>query len=123
MSWPYGAPACSGRHDRSDTECEVAANALDINPSFEAASDGDDYIEGNGGSDVIFGNLGQDDIIGDNSSLFTLDTDDERQPAGEDIIFGGAGTDIDRNDIGDATIDGDFVIDDGHQTATRAMPM
>jgi len=77
---------------------------LEYNASFEALTDGDDYIEGNGGDDVIFGNLGQDDIIGDNSSLFTLDTRDERLPAGEDIIFGGAGTNIDHNDIGDATI-------------------
>jgi Ca2+-binding RTX toxin-like protein len=69
----------------------VTREILDITPSFEAVDDGDDYIEGNGGSDVIFGNLGQDDIIGDNSSLFTLDTRDERLPAGEDIIFGGSG--------------------------------
>ncbi len=37
-------------------------------PSTEAATDGDDYIEGNGGNDVIFGNLGQDDIIGGSST-------------------------------------------------------
>ncbi|MDH4157891.1 MAG: matrixin family metalloprotease [candidate division Zixibacteria bacterium] len=78
---------------------------LDYTPSFEADTDGDDYIEGNGGNDVIFGNLGQDDIVGDNSSLFTLNEYDERLPAGQDIIFGGAGTNIDRNDIGDATVD------------------
>jgi Ca2+-binding RTX toxin-like protein len=59
--------------------------------SFEATTDGDDYIEGNGGHDVIFGNLGQDDIIGGSSSLFSLITPDLR-PDGEDIIFGGAGT-------------------------------
>jgi len=79
---------------------------LDYNPSFEAASDGDDYIEGNGGADVIFGNLGQDDIVGDNSSLFSLDTRDERLPHGSDIIFGGAGERIDRNaEVTDANRD------------------
>ncbi|MHC1764378.1 MAG: hypothetical protein AB9869_08735 [Verrucomicrobiia bacterium] len=83
---------------------QVARNRLVITPSFEAASDGDDYIEGNGGDDVIFGNLGQDDIIGDNSSLFTLDTRDERLPHGRDIVFGGAGIDIDRNDLGNALL-------------------
>ena len=41
-----------------------------MHPSFEATTDGDDYIEGNGGDDVIFGNLGQDDIIGGSSDLF-----------------------------------------------------
>ena len=90
---------------------------LDIMPSFEAVSDGDDYIEGNGGDDVIFGNLGQDDIVGDNSSLYSLDTIDERTPSGTDFIFGGAGTEIDRNNIGDATIDVDGIITtdtDGH---------
>ena len=45
---------------------------LDVIPSFELATDGDDYIEGNGGADVIFGNLGQDDIIGGSSMLFGL---------------------------------------------------
>jgi Ca2+-binding RTX toxin-like protein len=69
---------------------------LDIIPSFEAATDGDDYIEGNGGDDVIFGNLGQDDIIGGSSSLFTLTTR-ELRPDGADIIFGGAGTRINHN--------------------------
>ena len=53
-------------------------NLLVVTASFEAASDGDDYIEGNGGDDVIFGNLGQDDIVGGSSTLFSLDTVDER---------------------------------------------
>jgi len=35
-----------------------------VRPSFEAATDGDDYIEGGGWQRRIFGNLGQDDIIG-----------------------------------------------------------
>ncbi len=107
---PYGAQrVANGTIDLTPT-LNAARKTLDVNPSFEAASDGDDYIEGNGGDDVIFGNLGQDDIIGDNSSLFTLDDYEERLPAGSDIIFGGAGTDIGRNDIGDATIDADGVI-------------
>jgi len=106
-----------GTLDLTPETTGVARNTLDYHASVEAGSDGDDYIEGNGGSDVIFGNLGQDDIVGDNSSLFTLDTRDERLPHGADIIFGGAGTDIGRNDIGDATIDGEGVITtdvDGH---------
>jgi len=75
------------------------SNALLLNPSFEAATDGDDYIEGNGGNDVVFGGLGQDDIIGGSSNLFTLDAYDER-PDGSDLIFGGAGTDAGRSDPG-----------------------
>jgi Ca2+-binding RTX toxin-like protein len=76
-----------------------ASNNLVINPSFEAATDGDDYIEGGGGSDVIFGGLGQDDIIGGSSDLYTLTTAAMR-PDGSDLIFGGAGTHIGRNDAG-----------------------
>jgi Ca2+-binding RTX toxin-like protein len=87
----------------------VPRNKLVITPSFEAATDGDDYIEGNGGNDVIFGNLGQDDIIGGNSNLFTLTTPAMR-PEGADMIFGGAGTNIARNDLGDATLDNNGVI-------------
>jgi len=84
----------------------VDENELEITPSFEKAeTDGDDYIEGNGGDDTVFGNLGQDDIVGDNSSLFSLDREDERQPAGADLLFGGAGLAIDRNDDGDASVD------------------
>ena len=71
----------------------------------EAASDGDDYMEGNGGSDLMYGGLGQDDMIGGSSALFGLTTEDERPDVG-DIIFGGAGIDIARNYEGDATIDG-----------------
>ncbi|RLQ23593.1 LEPR-XLL domain-containing protein [Seongchinamella sediminis] len=56
---------------------------------FEAATDGDDYIEGNGGEDLLFGGLGQDDIIGGSSDLFGL-TDPEDRPDGSDIIYGGA---------------------------------
>ena len=62
-------------------------------PSFEAATDGQDYIEGGGGNDVIFGGLGQDDIVGGSSNFFSLTTPNKR-PDGDDIIFGGAGTQI-----------------------------
>jgi Ca2+-binding RTX toxin-like protein len=82
-----------------------ASNLLLINPSFEAATDGDDYIEGNGGNDVIFGNLGQDDIIGGSSNLFSLSTPALR-PDGSDLIFGGAGKAVARNDAGDLSAAG-----------------
>ncbi|MBI3917574.1 MAG: hypothetical protein HY322_11275 [Betaproteobacteria bacterium] len=89
---------------------------LSVVASFEAGTDGEDYIEGGGGNDVIFGGLGQDDIVGGSSSFYSLDNSDvdletspllHRRPDGDDIIFGGAGTNIARNDIGDATITGD----------------
>jgi Ca2+-binding RTX toxin-like protein len=85
---------------------------LTVNGSFEtAATDGDDYIEGNGGNDVIFGNLGQDDIIGGSSNLFSLTTPGLR-PDGLDLIFGGAGTDISHNNLGDASLNqaGDTIV-------------
>jgi Ca2+-binding RTX toxin-like protein len=92
----------SGPIDLTPTLTGVTApGALELpffRPSVEAASDGDDYIEGNGGDDVIFGNLGQDDIIGGNSSLFTLDERDER-PDGSDTIFGGSGERIDHDHV------------------------
>ena len=74
-----------------------AYSELQVVPSFEAESDGDDYIEGNGGNDVIFGNLGQDDVLGGSSDLFGLsdpsdpDADRDLRPDGSDLIFGGAG--------------------------------
>jgi len=73
--------------------------ALVVLPSFEAATDGDDYIEGNGGHDVVFGGLGQDDIIGGSSSLFSLASPTQR-PDVADLLFGGAGTEILRNHDG-----------------------
>jgi Ca2+-binding RTX toxin-like protein len=74
----------------------------------EAATDGDDYMEGSGGSDLMYGGLGQDDMIGGSSALFGLDDPDTAvaetlRPDGSDIIFGGAGIDTDRNDVGDTT--------------------
>ncbi|WP_306372490.1 hypothetical protein [Roseisalinus antarcticus] len=81
----------------------TADGTLTVQPSTEAATDGDDYIEGNGGSDVIFGNLGQDDIVGGSSSMFGRDTA-ARRPDGADLIFGGAGLRIARNDLGDSSL-------------------
>ena len=76
--------------------------------SFEAATDGEDYLEGNAGNDRIFGGLGQDDIVGGSSDFFSLVSPDLRPdgvptPAswyapgddrGADVLFGGAGTQI-----------------------------
>jgi len=88
---------------------------LDIVPSFEAATDGQDYIEGNAGDDVIFGNLGQDDIVGGSSEFFSLNAANhpasggaELRPDGDDLVFGGAGTRTGRNDdshLGTADVD------------------
>ena len=61
---------CTGTA-RQDEICDPVG-ALVVHPSFEAASDGSDYIEGNGGDDTIFGGLGQDDIVGDSSDLYGL---------------------------------------------------
>ena len=70
---------------------------IDIVPSFEALTDGEDYIEGNGGNDIVFGGLGQDDILGGSSDFFSLTTP-ARRPDGSDMLYGGAGTREDRND-------------------------
>ncbi len=82
-----------------------AGTELPVNASRDRASDGDDYIEGNGGNDVIFGNQGQDDIVGGNSGLFGLLLASER-PDGEDLIFGGSGTRIALDDPGDVSTTG-----------------
>ncbi|UUZ54428.1 hypothetical protein LP419_39775 [Massilia sp. H-1] len=70
----------------------LADGSLSVQASVEnLATDGDDYIEGNGGNDVIFGNLGQDDIIGGSSNMFSLTTADRRtEGTGADLLFGGA---------------------------------
>jgi Ca2+-binding RTX toxin-like protein len=96
-----GPPTDFGADRAAPTGLEGIGD-LTVRASFEAATDGDDYIEGNGGNDVIFGNLGQDDIVGGSSDLYGL-TEATQRPDGNDIIFGGAGTDIARNHIGDAT--------------------
>jgi hypothetical protein len=81
-----------------------ATNSLVVRPSFDAATDGQDYIEGGGGNDILFGNQGQDDLVGGSSDMFNLATRAQR-PDGSDLIFGGSGTQIARSAIGDATID------------------
>jgi Ca2+-binding RTX toxin-like protein len=95
---------------------DPVTGAMTLPPSFEAATDGADYIEGNGGNDLILGGLGQDDVIGGSSDLFTLTTPAMR-PDGSDVVFGGAGTRIARNDPGDTTAgghaaDADYVLGD-----------
>ena len=70
---------------------------LTIYPSVDRATDGEDYIEGNGGNDLIFGGLGQDDIVGGSSDFFSLTTPVLR-PDGSDLLFGGSGTLSGRND-------------------------
>ena len=72
---------------------------LHVRPSFDAATDGDDYVEGGGGADAIFGNLGQDDLIGGSSGLFGL-TDKTMRPDASDLVFGGSGTATARNEAG-----------------------
>jgi Ca2+-binding RTX toxin-like protein len=82
-----------------------ASNLLVVMPSVEAATDGDDYIEGGGENDVVFGNLGQDDIIGGNSNQHGLTLHSQRGD-GADLLFGGAGLDLARNDAGDTSSTG-----------------
>jgi Ca2+-binding RTX toxin-like protein len=87
-----------------DNSVTVTRWELDIVASFDATTDGDDYIEGNGGSDTIFGNLGQDDIVGGSSSLFTLN-DRLLRPDVADTIFGGSGTAIQHNALAEDVTD------------------
>ena len=95
-------------HPGSVDVCDYTGD-LDIVPSFEASTDGQDYIEGNGGYDILFGGLGQDDIVGGNSDMFSL-TDVNLRPDSADLIFGGAGTKIDRNTFAPPS-DGSLVTD------------
>ena len=112
----------SGQTQVSPSLSPVDAYTLSITASFDAETDGDDYIEGNGGSDVIFGNLGQDDIIGGSSSLFTLATP-ELRPDADDILFGGSGTEIEHNELLGDTLDEndpDTIIPSGDEHARDA---
>ncbi len=72
-------------------------DVLVVMPSTEAATDGDDYVEGGGGRDVVFGNLGRDDLVGGSSDMFSLDSMGLR-PDDSDLVFGGAGLRNGRND-------------------------
>jgi len=94
--------------DLSDPIIKDVVGPLTVVASFEAATDGEDYIEGGGGRDVVFGGLGQDDIVGGSSSFFSL-VDPENRPDSDDWLFGGAGTQIARNNgfDPDADTDGD----------------
>jgi Ca2+-binding RTX toxin-like protein len=126
---PRRAPASA--IDLTPTLSESAPGELSepfFTPSFDAATDGDDYIEGNGGDDALFGNLGQDDLVGGSSSLFTLSDPDsagERdgvdrglRPDGADLIFGGSGTRIER----EATVgEGDAIFADRHARDSDAI--
>ena len=108
------APALAG----ASLVCDYVGD-LDVVASFEAATDGEDYIEGDAGNDVIFGGLGQDDIVGGSSSFFGLNAVNDAlagaatagadlRPDGADLIFGGAGGRIGRNDdshLGGADVD------------------
>ena len=91
------------RDGSTDTGTSLVVHPAD-RAGDDHTGDGDDYIEGNGDDDVIFGGLGQDDIVGDSSDLFGLASTGAAAD-GADLIFGGAGTEIERNDIGAATID------------------
>ncbi|MDQ3439988.1 MAG: hypothetical protein M3478_06510, partial [Planctomycetota bacterium] len=73
--------------------------------SVSNATDGDDYMEGNGGADSMFGDLGQDDMVGGSSDLFGLTTPAMR-PDGADLMYGGDGTDTGRNTLGDTSATG-----------------
>ena len=86
---------------RTSTGPNDPLGPLTLSPSFDAASDGNDYVEGGGGNDVIFGNQGQDDLIGGSSSQFGLGTKALR-PDGSDTIFGGSGTAISLDNAGAA---------------------
>jgi Ca2+-binding RTX toxin-like protein len=91
---------------------------LTVVPSFEAASDGEDYIEGGGGCDVIFGGLGQDDLVGGSSTFFSL-VDPDMRPDVSDMIFGGSGEQIDR--LNESLPDDDTVEVDRHSRDADAI--
>jgi Ca2+-binding RTX toxin-like protein len=87
--------------------------------SVDAATDGNDYVEGNAGNDIILGNLGQDILIGGSSDLFGLDTSSKRAD-GEDIIFGGSGNQLERNNTAEGlhARDADLILGDNARVAT-----
>ncbi|MDA8435365.1 MAG: hypothetical protein M0Z98_05210, partial [Actinomycetales bacterium] len=97
-----GAPVTGGATGRVGAHRNSAGDLV-LLPSFEAPTDGSDYIEGGGGSDVVFGGLGADDIIGGSSDLFSLDATGAdgiaQRTDGGDLLFGGAGTRAARSDL------------------------
>ena len=87
---------CSGTPG-SSWSATTSATSTSSPSSDGVATDGEDYIEGNGGRDVIFGGLGQDDIVGGSSDFFSL-TQPEFRPDTDDLIFGGSGNRSGRDD-------------------------
>ena len=86
------------RHSAATGTCTGRSrDVLVVMPSTEAATDGDDYVEGGGGRDVVFGNLGRDDLVGGSSDLF-CSTRWAARPDDDDLVFGGAGLRNGRND-------------------------
>ena len=72
-SAPRARPTAASARPASTSSATTSATSTS-SPSFEAATDGEDYIEGNGGNDIVFGGLGQDDIVGGSSDFFSLDS-------------------------------------------------
>src|SRR4029079_1280774 len=70
---PDGCPASDtpGTDPTHGGTCDLTGD-LDLVSSFDATTDGEDYIEGNGGNDIAFGGQGQDDILGGSSDFFSL---------------------------------------------------
>jgi Ca2+-binding RTX toxin-like protein len=85
----------------------------------EAATDGDDYLEGNGGNDLMYGGLGQDDMIGGSSDLFGL-TSRALRPDGSDTMYGGAGLRLIRLDTGDIEGSSDHARDSDQMVGDNA---
>jgi len=96
-----------------------AQGLLQVNASLEHTSDGNDYIEGNAGDDLLLGNLGQDILLGGSSSLFGLDSAEQRDDGG-DLIFGGAATQLERDNKAALNHgrDADLIIGDNANVAT-----
>ncbi|HZI44291.1 MAG TPA: calcium-binding protein, partial [Ilumatobacter sp.] len=97
---PDGCPSADlgGDNYTHAGTCDLVGD-LDVVPSFDSSTDGQDYLEGNGGNDTMLGNLGQDDIVGGSSDFFSL-TLPYLRPDGADRIFGGSATSANRNDDG-----------------------
>ena len=111
---PDGCPDTTDENDNNATHagtCDLVGD-LDLVPSFDALTDGEDYIEGNAGNDIVFGGQGQDDILGGSSDFFSL-TESILRPDGSDLLFGGSGEHTDRNDNG-GVLPGDPVPADRH---------
>ena len=80
---PDGCTGVAG----TNLSCDYVGD-LDIVASFEATTDGEDYIEGGGGDDIVFGGLGQDDIVGGSSDFFGL-VDETLSLVGQHVTISG----------------------------------